>query len=117
MSAWSAVLALSGFDYDGVQQSVRATPRVRAPKFASFWATGTGWGIFRQEGRTLSLEVLSGELTCRTVSYVAPLGAGAAAAHVNGRAVKHAFRMRNRDRTFVFDGLTLQEGDRLVLRA
>jgi hypothetical protein len=46
MAAWSGVLALSGFRYDGPNQQIWALPRLPAPGFRSVWATGTGWGSF-----------------------------------------------------------------------
>ena len=44
MSAWSGVVALSGFSYDGRAAAVDALPRVNVPNFRCFWSTGTGWG-------------------------------------------------------------------------
>ena len=44
MAAWSAVVALSGFSYDGATASVVAAPRFAGNTFQCFWSTGTGWG-------------------------------------------------------------------------
>ena len=55
MSAWSGVLALSGFRYHGVEQSVVAAPKLRAGRFSSFWSTATGWGAFSQSNRNSSM--------------------------------------------------------------
>lgn len=69
MSAWSTVLALSGFSYDGPNASVSALPHFEN-EFRCLWATGTGWGTFsldRRSGNTrLTLKVLSGTLACRS---------------------------------------------------
>ena len=46
MSAWSGVLALSGFRYDGRTAAIEALPRVNAGNFRCFWSAGTGWGTF-----------------------------------------------------------------------
>jgi non-lysosomal glucosylceramidase len=72
MSAWSAVLALSGFKYDGTAHSVVAVPLVSKNDFRCFWSTGTGWGTFshkfRPDGHTrFTLRVLAGKLRCRSV--------------------------------------------------
>jgi non-lysosomal glucosylceramidase len=48
MSAWSTVLALSGFRYHGGERRVSIFPKLPAQAFTSFWSTGTGWGIFSQ---------------------------------------------------------------------
>jgi hypothetical protein len=71
MSAWSAVLALSGFSYDGGSKSVVAVPLVAKDNFHCFWSTGTGWGTFSckwaRDGRSqFRLRVLAGQLTCRS---------------------------------------------------
>ena len=51
MAAWSGVLALSGFRYDGPNQQISALPRLPAPGFRSVWATGHRVGEFRLRRR------------------------------------------------------------------
>ena len=46
MSAWSGLLAYSGFRYDGPRQTVALAPAAARPDFRCFWATATGWGVF-----------------------------------------------------------------------
>jgi hypothetical protein len=74
MSAWSGIVALSGFHYRGSEKSVVAAPKARMANFSSFWSTATGWGVFsrsNQNGRTrFSLSVLAGNLPCRSVEVV-----------------------------------------------
>jgi uncharacterized protein (DUF608 family) len=76
MSSWSSVVALSGFDYDGVQQAVTAVPRLPHRTFRSFWASGTGWGEFSYArgssgGTFFTLRVLAGNLRCRSIQITA----------------------------------------------
>jgi uncharacterized protein (DUF608 family) len=79
MASWSAVVALSGFLYDGAAASVVAIPKIAGKipgdSFQCFWSTGTGWGTFsqrRQGGQTiLSIKVLSGKLACRSCEMAA----------------------------------------------
>jgi rhamnogalacturonyl hydrolase YesR len=55
MSAWSGVLATSGFRYHGVDRSVE----IKAPAgHRCFWATGSGWGTFEvtREGATIRVD-------------------------------------------------------------
>ena len=62
MSAWSGVLALSGFRYDGGQQAVE----IHAPAgHRCFWATGTGWGTFQVTAAGAAIRVEHGTLTVR----------------------------------------------------
>ena len=76
MAAWSAVVALSGFSYDGAKAKVAAVPLVPQANFQCFWSTGTGWGTYslrRQAGITLfAVKVLAGTLACRSCEIVAP---------------------------------------------
>jgi len=63
MSAWSGVIALAGFRYDGAAQSVR----IAAPVGHScFWATGTGWGTFRVAASGVTIHVDHGTLPLQT---------------------------------------------------
>src|SRR3974377_1004094 len=64
MSAWSGLVALSGFRYSGPEGRVSVTPS--AP-FQSFWSTGGAWGTFTKSGGQLTLAVLFGKLPCRSV--------------------------------------------------
>jgi uncharacterized protein (DUF608 family) len=67
MAAWSGIVALSGFHYDGRTGSVTAMPRLNMPNFRCFWSTGTAWGSFAVSGKTLRLKVLKGQLLVRSV--------------------------------------------------
>jgi hypothetical protein len=71
MSSWGVLVALSGFSYHAADASVIARPRINAGEFASFWSTGTGWGMYSQLSTTsqmnAKLSVLEGVLRCRTV--------------------------------------------------
>ncbi len=75
MSSWSAVVALSGFLYDGAHASVIAVPRIAHDDFDCFWASGTGWGSFSYRktttGTHFALNVLAGRLDCRSCEITA----------------------------------------------
>jgi uncharacterized protein (DUF608 family) len=90
MSAWSGVLALSGFRYHGARAAVTATPRVANERFTCFWSTGTGWGTFSTGlvGEGLEIKVLHGSLPCRSCEFS---GSGAAAT-IDGKAVAHRIK-------------------------
>ncbi len=60
MSSWSAILALSGFDYHAGHQSLAIAPRWKRADFRCFWSTGSGWGTFsrKQDGKRISIETI-----------------------------------------------------------
>ena len=64
MSAWTIVLALSGFRYHGPDRRVVARPRLPLAGFTCFWSSGTGWGTFAFEtaAPTFRLRVIEGTL-------------------------------------------------------
>jgi hypothetical protein len=65
MSAWSGVLAMSGFRYHGGDAAVEIT----APAgHKCFWATGTGWGIFQVTSTGAVIRVEHGSLAVQSLS-------------------------------------------------
>ena len=83
MSAWSGIVALSGFRYRGDEDRIVVAPLVPGPEFRSFWSTATGWGVFSQSvqnGRTrVTLSVIEGKLPCHSVVVEPSIGSKAAA--------------------------------------
>jgi uncharacterized protein (DUF608 family) len=65
MAAWSAVVAASGFHYNAGRLSVE--PPSKLAEFRSFWATGTGWGVFTKRAGKTEVRVLSGHLPIEKV--------------------------------------------------
>jgi hypothetical protein len=93
MAAWTSLVALSGFAYDGVNAAVRITPRVPHQEFRCFWSTGTGWGTFSyapsgKGGTLLSLEVLAGKLPQRTCEFSA--AGTASSVRRKGNSIPHS---------------------------
>jgi uncharacterized protein (DUF608 family) len=121
MSAWSGIVAISGFAYRGSEKSVSAAPRLRADNFTSFWSTGGAWGVFTQSARNgrrqFSLTVLYGKLPCGKVELAGGVTTGAkSSARLGQQVVAHELHAGNKRVSFVFrDALELKEGDRLVL--
>jgi non-lysosomal glucosylceramidase len=121
MSAWSGIVALSGFRYLGPDKGVIAAPKVRPANFTSFWSTATGWGTFSQSlqgGRvSFSLSVLAGSLPCRSVELAGEVAAGVkSSAGLGQKSLAHQLRIADRRVTFVFaDAIDLVVGDKLVL--
>jgi non-lysosomal glucosylceramidase len=114
MSAWSGVVALGGFRYDGAEQSLAVRPLLGA-QAKCFWSTGSGWGTYtwsRAQGRTLlAIEVLHGKLECRSCEVA---GAGKGRAWVDGKAVKAEVSKKGGASVFRFaEGVTVGEGGKL----
>jgi non-lysosomal glucosylceramidase len=63
MSAWSGVLAMSGFRYRGEEQAVE----INAPAgHRCLWTTGTGWGTFNVSTTGATIRVAHGTLPVHT---------------------------------------------------
>lgn len=92
MASWSAVLALSGFEYHGGKRRLVAVPRINSSRFQSLWSTGTGWGTFvhnRQNiGLQFSLAVIEGELRLRSLN-LATASTENTSAGIGGRPLPH----------------------------
>jgi hypothetical protein len=122
MAAWSTLLALSGFRYDGVEKSIGFAPRFSPDKFRTFWSAGSGWGVYSQEmaGGKLSARIalMRGTLEVNAVTLgtgdVTAAGAAIASAGktvpATVKAVKGAVHLRLRK------GLTLSPGGALEIR-
>ena len=78
--AWSGVLALSGFRYDGPDGACPALPGLPVAGFRCFWSTATGWGTFAYGpgGRVAAPQGAARQLSCRAL--IAVDGSGAAPA-------------------------------------
>jgi hypothetical protein len=65
MTAWAAVLALTGFHYSGVDASMALNPS----EGCHFWSTGYAWGTcgvrFRDAEARVHLDVLGGLVSLR----------------------------------------------------
>jgi hypothetical protein len=62
MSAWSPLLALSGFRYFAPEKRVEIRTKSRAALFRGFWSTGTAWGTFEKTAAGVTIKVEAGEL-------------------------------------------------------
>ena len=113
MAAWSGVVALSGFHYDGPKGAVIAVPRVPHKTFHCFWSTATGWGTFSYRSTGFSIRVLAGNLPCRSCEVS---GTGASSVKSDGRLVPHrATQANGRMLVELSPPLTLLEGSSLEL--
>ncbi|MCI0722586.1 MAG: non-lysosomal glucosylceramidase, partial [Acidobacteria bacterium] len=119
MAAWSAIPALSGFQYHGVEKKVEAAPRLRRANFVSFWSTATSWGKFSHAARAgrlrFSLQVVEGALPCRMV-VLHRATAGKPVAQLDGRSLGYDLHQEGSRASFTFsEEVPLKAGQELVL--
>ena len=65
LASWSVLLALSGFQYDGIQQTISFAPKINKNDFYTFWSGGNGWGSFQLKGKHLQFKLEYGGLKLR----------------------------------------------------
>jgi hypothetical protein len=120
MSAWSGLVALSGFLYHGEKGSVSLSPRWGEGSGRCFWSTGTGWGTYsRQRGTNrsmqVSIDVIHGSLPCATCELVA---SGRTRVLIDGKPVGHKTESNGkRVRIRIGEPVTLKAGAGLVIQA
>jgi uncharacterized protein (DUF608 family) len=64
MASWTAVLALSGFQYNAAEGSMQ----FKAAGGQWFWSNGYAWGVCKQSDSGVTLEVLSGSLSLKRLA-------------------------------------------------
>jgi len=93
MSAWSGVVALSGFEYHAPRKRASITPRidVGTGKFTCFWSAGSAWGTFTHAAdggrRRVTIAVTEGSLALRSVALAPGPAGGVPSATLNGRSM------------------------------
>jgi non-lysosomal glucosylceramidase len=65
MSSWALLLSLSGFHYDGVNESIGFNPQISQDKFQTFWSCGSGWGSFSSNKGVCKIDVAFGSLSLK----------------------------------------------------
>jgi non-lysosomal glucosylceramidase len=91
MAAWAVLLALEGFRYSGVSQTLELAPRWQPADFSGPWSVPSGWGGVVQNRRdgaqVIRWDVCVGELAVAQMRYVVPAGAklGAVLVELDGK--------------------------------
>jgi hypothetical protein len=70
MASWSAIPALSGWNYNGIERELEVKPRVKGTRVESFWSAPSGWGTFAQATgarNSLVVKVNEGSLGLRSL--------------------------------------------------
>lgn len=119
MAAWSSMLGVSGFAYDGFQKAVVAVPRIAHRNFHCLWASGTGWGTFTYEpsashGTRFALRVLHGDLSLRSLEI--SFSGASALVLLGGEKISHSLQVNGRQTVVRLQHLvTLHHRDSLVV--
>jgi uncharacterized protein (DUF608 family) len=111
MSAWSNVIAFSGFDYHGASKAITLMPKTAA-EFTSFFSTGLGWGLFSTGPSRAEITVTEGSLPLKSIRV--PLAAGRKTSiALDGQAVAHH---RDGSALVLEQELVLPAGAKLAIR-
>jgi uncharacterized protein (DUF608 family) len=119
MSAWSSLIAFTGFDYHGVEKALTLAPKSKIPAFTSFYSTGLGWGLFSisraAAGNRLELAVTEGSLPLRSIRLDLRAGAKTGVT-LAGRTIEHTVERRPDGATIVLSGdLAIAAGQKLIV--
>ncbi len=111
MSSWALLNALSGCNYDGVNETISFHPKINQEDFFTFWTSGSAWGSFSVENKAVTLRVEYGQLPLKRFSYNYPssrgvieMPSGAIHSTVSGDVVSISFE----------DGFVVRAGEELV---
>ena len=111
LSSWSVLLALSGFEYDAVKQTICFDPVVNQSEFSCFWSSGSGWGKYEQSADRIAIKLDFGSLLLRQLVNSQTKDRGTPMADVNGERVDCRPEQGGK---IIFDSvLRLSEGDEL----
>ncbi|MCL2527258.1 MAG: non-lysosomal glucosylceramidase [Defluviitaleaceae bacterium] len=69
LASYGVLLALTGFNCDGVNKVLTFKPAVGQDNFKAFFCCADGWGIYHQSGGAGRIETLYGDLSGYTVKY------------------------------------------------
>ncbi|HKD61138.1 MAG TPA: GH116 family glycosyl hydrolase [Terracidiphilus sp.] len=69
MSSFALIGALSGFQYSAVDHTLRFEPKLKARPFVSFFSTGSGFGTITLDGRTITVNMVEGELAIEKLEF------------------------------------------------
>ena len=64
MASWSAIIALSEFQYSGVDKSMKITDRPGN----YFWSNGYSWGTVQVTEDDVTIEVINGTLSLKSLT-------------------------------------------------
>ena len=121
MASWAVLLALSGYQYDGVKGELGFAPVMNKKDFCCFWSTGSGWGTFKQKNlpqeSVAAVKVRYGDLVLNSFSLGhAEKSSRKLTVTVDGREVKAKVEERKDSTVFKFaNKVSLNKGSILQI--
>ena len=122
MASYGALIAITGFEYDGPARHIGFAPRLTPENFRSPFTAAEGWGSFSQKitSGTLraDLAVKYGKVPLRTMSLVSPAGQTPqnVSASLDGKPVPATLRVKDGSAEVVFDPeITISAGQALEI--
>jgi len=122
MASYGALIAISGFEYDGPERHIGFAPRVTPENFKSPFTAAEGWGSYSQKIADgilrADLAVKYGKVPLRTMSLVPPAGQTSqnVSASLDGKPVPVTLRAKEGRAEVVFDPeITISEGQALEI--
>ena len=107
MSSWSLLLALSGYEYDGPNKTLRFTPRSSKDQFKSFFCGPEGWGSLRQTRNGASQQneviVVQGRMALSRLHLAAPRTPGKVQATLGTKPVECTLKAESEAAEVVFE--------------
>ena len=122
MASYGVFLALSGFVCHGPEGDIGFSPRIDPENFQTPFVTAEGWGTYSQrivEGEVVAtLLVRWGRLRLRSIRLGLPFERRPTAAALthHGNPVPASIERTGATMRLLFDRLTVEEGEELVLR-
>ncbi len=117
MASWAVMLALSGYQYDGITGFIAFSPKINTEDFSTFWSSGTGWGSFSLNGDEAVLKVEYGSLKLDKLGLSRDYGFRSIKA-IRVRSGKAAASLRTeKDLAVVYldESVELRPGDRIEI--
>jgi uncharacterized protein (DUF608 family) len=112
MASFAVLTALSGYSFNASKKRLGFAPRIHAEDFACFFATGSGWGLYRQTPNEVRLEVKFGSVDVAELQV--PL-AGSIAVELNGQSLTAT--QVHPDLIRLSEPVRVEAGQTLVLRS
>jgi hypothetical protein len=122
MASYGALIAISGFEYDGPERHIGFAPRLTPDNFKSPFTAAEGWGSYSQKitdgSLRADLAVKYGKVPLRTMSLVPPAGQTPqnVSVSLDGKPVPVTLRSAESRAEVVFDPeITISEGQTLEI--
>ena len=114
MASYALLLALSGFEYDLVNEYIGFNPRLSENgEFRCFWSLGTGWGTFERSPDKVIIRVKYGELRVRRLRLPFLKDREIKSVSVSGKELE--FKRRDEE-IILSEPVSIERGEELIIQ-